>query len=207
MRSLFVALTLLLCSCSGGNRYVIEGTTAQSGGYYYLFKGYDLVDSAEVVAGCYRFEGEIDSLIPVRNVASTNLKDMSVTTRFAQVILEAGTIKVVEDDNSPTGGLVVSGTKANDAIYNFAVKGSQIQQSLEFVYSREQREEYAKQYNKLVVKTIERNLKNFASIYMLSISGGRFTDEQKLKYLNSMAPSVQRTMAAENLREKLQTVK
>ena len=207
MRAFVVALTLLLCSCSGGNRYIIEGSTAQTDGYYYLFRGYDLVDSAEVVAGRYRFEGEIDSLIPVRNVASTNLKDLGVTTRFTQVILEPGTIKVVEDDNSPTGGLVVSGTKGNDAIHNFAVKGLQIQEALEFVFTREQREYYAEQYNELVVKTIERNLKNFASLYMLTISGDRFTDEQKLQYLNRMSPSMQRTTAAVNLREKLQTVK
>ena len=200
-----MALALLLCSCSSnGNRYVIEGTTAQSGPYY-LYRGYEIVDSAEVVNGHYRFEGEVDSLVPVRNISSGNIRKMEGTARFAPLILEAGTITVAEDDNSPTGGLTVGGTRANKAIHNFAIKGMEIQQASDFVFSREEREQLMERYNKLVVNTIERNLNNFASLYMLIISEDRFTAEQKAAYFNRMPKHIQQTEAGQSIKNELQT--
>ena len=199
------AVALLLCSCSRDNRYVIEGTTAKTDGYYYLFRGYEVVDSAEVVDGKYRFEGEIDSLIPTRNIGSTRLDNPMITTRFTTVILERGVIRVSEDDKSVTGGLVVVGTKGNEAIGNFAVKGTKIQEAGEFVFTREQKKELAQQYNKLVTKTIEKNLDNFASLYLLSVSGNRFSAEQKAKYLERLSPEMSRTVAAKIIRAQIDT--
>ena len=49
MRLFAFILSVLLCSCTAQtDRYIIEGTTSQTG-HYYLFKGYELVDSAEVI--------------------------------------------------------------------------------------------------------------------------------------------------------------
>lgn len=196
-------LAALLCACTPSNRYVIEGTTSKSEGYYYLCSGYDVVDSAAIVDGKYRFEGEIDSLIPIRNISSTNLSDRWEMTRFAPVILERGTVQVSEDDKSITGGLVVVGTDGNDAIHNFAVKGHQIQVAAENAFSIEEREALGEQYVKLVTKSIERNLDNFAGLYLLSVSGNRFNDEQKERYLNRLSPAMQRTTAAQILREQI----
>lgn len=207
MRTIVTAVfaALLLTACHTSNRYIIEGTTSKSEGCYYLFRGYDLVDSAVIVDGKYRFEGEIDSLVPTRNISSTNLNDPWLTTRFAPVILDSGTIRVSEDDSSVTGGLVVVGTKGNDAIYNFATKGHQIQEAGEFVFSQEEREKLNREYDKLVTKTIEKNLDNFASLYLLSVSGNRYTDEQKAKYLKRLSPAMKRTTAAEFIRNQINT--
>ena len=211
MRAIYatiVAIAAILCACttSNGTHYTIEGTTALADGeHYYLFNGYDIVDSALVTNGKYRFEGEIDSLIPTRNIGSTNLRDRWETTRFTPIILEAGTITVVEDDKSITGGLTVSGTKGNDAIHNFAVKGWDIQQRGEFVLNAEHKKALIEEYNELVTKTITKNLDNFASLFLLSVSQDRYTDEQKAKFLKRLSPAMKRTTAAQMLKEQLET--
>ena len=208
MKGVIIAAIILLCSCTPtGNRYTIEGTTSKSDGFYYLFSGYDVVDSAEVVAGRYRFEGEIDSLIPMRNIGSTNLSDPFATTRFAPVILEAGTVTVTEDDNSPTGGLIVSGTKGNNAMRDFVIRGMELRERNDFAFSAQERKQINQSYDKLVTKIIERNLNNFASVYMLTLSGNRFSDELKSKYISRLSPAMQRTKAIQDLKMSLQTTK
>lgn len=174
-------------------------------GYYYLYKGYDLVDSAQVIDGKYRFESEVDTLIPTRNICNMKLNNPWLSPRLATIILDRGTIRVSEDDKSITGGLVVSGTKGNDALRNFAIKGHQIQEAAEYVFIPEQREKLAKEYAKLVTKTIEKNLDNFAGLYLLSVSGDRFSDKQKAKYLNRLSPEMQKTTAAQILRAQIKT--
>ena len=203
---LALILSILLGACSApSNHYIIEGTTSMSDGYYYLYKGYDLVDSAQVIDGKYRFESEVDTLIPTRNICNMKLNNPWLSPRLATIILDRGTIRVSEDDKSVTGGLVVSGTKGNDALRNFAIKGHQIQEAAEYVFIPEQREKLAKEYAKLVTKTIEKNLDNFAGLYLLSVSGDRFSDKQKAKYLNRLSPEMQKTTAAQILRAQIKT--
>lgn len=203
---LALILSILFSACSTpSNRYIIEGTTAKSDGYYYLYKGYDLVDSAQVVDGKYRFEDEVDSLIPTRNISNTKLNNPWLSPRLATVILDSGTIRVSEDDNSVTGGLVVTGTKGNDALREFAEKGHQIQEAADYAFIPEQREKLGQQYAKLVTKTIEKNLDNFAGLYLLTVSGDRFSDEQKAKYLDKLSPEMQKTIAAQILRAQIKT--
>lgn len=203
---LALILSILFGACSApSDHYIIEGTTSQSEGYYYLYKGYELVDSAQIVNGKYHFEGQIDALIPTRNISSAKLNNPWIAPRFASIILERGVIKVADDDSSVTGGLTVGGTKGNSALHNFAVKGNEIQQAAEYAFLPEQREELAEQYAKLVTKTIERNFDNFASLYLLSASGDRYSDSQMAEYLDRLSPAMQRTTAAQILRERILT--
>lgn len=207
MRLFAFILSIILCSCtSQSDRYIIEGTTSQTG-HYYLLKGYELVDSAEIVDGHYRFEGEIDREVPIRNICNTNLSDEWVRTRFAPVILEGGVVKVVEDDKSVTGGLTVTGTKGNNAIHNFAVKGHQIQEAGEFIFDPHQREKLVKAAQELAIKSVEKNLDNFASLYILSINGKRFTVEQKEKFYKKLSPAMQATTAAQVLKNQIEKSK
>jgi hypothetical protein len=48
-------------------------------------------------------------------------------------------------------------------------------------------------------------LNNFASLFLLSASGDRFTDSQKAEFLDRLSPALKRTTAAEMLREKIET--
>ena len=203
-----IAAALMLCSCTPtSNRYIIEGSTSKTDGYYYLFSGYDVVDSAEIVSGHYRFEGDIDSLIPIRNIGSTSLRDVYASTRFTPIILEAGTVVVTEDDNSPTGGLVVSGTKGNNALRNFVIEGMKLQQRGDNAFTLEERKAVNSAYDALVERTIRKNLNNFASVYLLTLSGNRFTAEQKEAFISRLSPAMQRTKAVKDLKSNLQTTK
>lgn len=209
MRGLIITIALLLCACTpNGNRYIIEGSTSKADGeFYYLFSGYDVVDSAEIISGRYRFEGVVDSLIPMRNIGSTNLIDRYATTRFTPIILEAGTITVAEDDNSPTGGLVVGGTEGNNALRQFVINGVALQEQGKNAFSSEERVAINNAYDELVDKTIRRNLSNFTSVYLLTLSGNRYTAEQKEKFISRLSPAMQQTKAAVELKRSLQTTK
>lgn len=202
MKSIILALTLLFISCSSNSdgRFVIEGQTSElDGKYYYLLDELKVLDSAKIENGRYRFEGLIDSIAPLRNISSTDCSSPLITTRFTYVVLEEGTIHVKEDDNSPTGGLVVYGTDANDALNNFAVKGSQIREKLKFATSKEERTAIMEEYSTLVEKTIENNLDNYAGVQLLSVSGSRFSNMQKTKYLNRLSKEMKKTRAAKAL--------
>jgi hypothetical protein len=54
-------------------------------------------------------------------------------------------------------------------------------------------------------QTIEKNLDNFASLYLLSVSGDRFSAEQKAKYLERLSPEMSRTVAAKIIRAQIDT--
>lgn len=209
MKGIIIVFALLLTACAPtSNTYIIEGSTSKADGeFYYLFSGYDVVDSAVVTAGHYRFEGVVDSLIPMRNIGSTNLVDRFEITRFTPVILEAGTITVAEDDNSPTGGLVIGGTKGNNALRNFVVKGMELQERGKEAFSSEERKAINNAYEELVRKSINRNLDNFASVYLFTLSSNSYSPEQKEKFISRLSPAMQKTKAIEELKRSLQTTK
>lgn len=204
---LALILTLLFGGCNrDANSYLIEGTTAKQSGYYYLLEGYNIVDSAEVVNGHYRFEGQIDTRVPVRNIASASSAiEVVGNTRFAQVILEGGTIGVSEDDYSPTGGLKVVGTKGNEAMYNFAVEAMALQEQIRDCFDNTTRKRLMTRYEKLVDRTIRRNLDNYAGVNLLMASGGRYSTEQRREFIERMSSSMRQTEAVENMIENLNT--
>ena len=128
-------------------------------------------------------------------------------TRFTPVILESGTVTVIEDDNSPTGGLVVSGTKGNNALRQFVIKGIELQERGKEAFSAEERMAVNSAYDELVDKTIRKNLNNFTSVYLLTVSGERYTAEQKQRFISRLSPAMQQTKAAVELKRSLQTTK
>jgi uncharacterized circularly permuted ATP-grasp superfamily protein len=114
---------------------------------------------------------------------------------------------VTEDDNSPTGGLVVSGTKGNNALRNFVIEGMKLQQRGDNAFTLEERKVVNSAYDALVERTIRKNLNNFASVYLLTLSGNRFTAEQKEAFISRLSPAMQRTKAVKDLNSNLQTTK
>ena len=123
------------------------------------------------------------------------------------MILEAGTITVAEDDNSPTGGLVIGGTKGNNALRNFVIKGMELQERGKEAFSSEERKAINNAYEELVRKSINRNLDNFASVYLFTLSSNSYSPEQKEKFISRLSPAMQKTKAIEELKRSLQTTK
>ena len=197
MRGLILALVVLCASCTKSNKFVIEGTSAAEGSYYYMFKGRQLLDSVAVVNGKYRFSGEVDQKLPICNISTTNMKNPKQKNRFVQVVLDSRKVSVVEDDNSPLGGgLVVKGSKANEALYNFAAASSRLRDSIRTTKEKEQRSEYLAQYHTLVKTTIEENLDNFAGVYLLFLAGGRLSEQERVEFHSRLTPAMRQTTAA-----------
>ena len=144
--------------------------------------------------------------MPVRNIASaSNTHDFMNQIRFAQVILEGGTITVTEQDNSATGGLAIRGTKGNDAMYNFAREAMLIQEAIAESFYPENRKKLIEKYEQMLNKTIRKNLDNFASVNLLIASQNRYTVEQRLDIINRMSPQMRETRTVKALIEKLNT--
>ncbi len=210
MRVLIIVLALLFTACSGVEKghYIIEGKSYDEGSYYYLFRADKMVDSALVTNGQYRFEGIVEEQLPIRNISSTSLRDPFVPARFTQVILEdSGIIKVCEDDNSPTGKLKVTGTKANNALYNFSTEATRYHEAMRSCADREKRAEYMSKYIELVKQTVYDNLDNFAGVFMFTLSSTRFTEQEREDILKRVSPKMQKTEAIKQLTRKEQTLK
>ncbi|MBR7183910.1 MAG: DUF4369 domain-containing protein [Alistipes sp.] len=203
MRVILAIVALFAVSCSSNTgRYIIEGTTFNQG-YYYLSDGHRVVDSALIVDGRYRFEGEVDSLVPIRYLASTSLRNPMEIARVTQVILESGTISVSEDDDSPTGGLIVSGTDGNDALRQFTYDGMKLRAEMRDTRDMKDREAVMKRYDALVAKVISKNSSNYAGTLLLSISKDRFSNEQRAKFYKKLSPAMKKTLAAQQVYEQL----
>lgn len=203
MLLVFAALFAVSCSSHSTGRFVIEGTTFNKDGYYYLSDGHRLTDSAQIVDGRYRFEGEIDSLNPIRYISNNDLRNPMAIARVTQVILESGTVVVSEDDNSPTGGLIIGGTKGNDALRKFTLDGVKLREKMRQTRDIEAREAVMKEYDALVAKVIEKNRDNFAGTLLLSISKDRFSKEQRERYYNRLSDAMKKSLAAQQVYEQL----
>ena len=117
IRIIIIALVSLLVFASCGNGYLIEGTSSVSklDGKMLFVKvpqGGEMinVDSAEVVHGLFKMQGEIDSAV----IASLYMDEQSILP----LVMESGNIQIQIDN----GRLTVSGTPLNDVLYDFVSK-------------------------------------------------------------------------------------
>lgn len=111
------ALVSMLFSTSCRSEYLIEGSSSVSrlDGKMLFVKISDgermiNIDSAEVVHGLFRMEGEVDSAV----IASLYMDDQSIMP----LVVERGNIQIKIDN----GRLVASGTPLNNKLYDFVEK-------------------------------------------------------------------------------------
>ncbi len=177
--SILAAVALMLCACtSNKNKYVIEGNVAGLEGTVYLYDQDDnLLDSATVEAGVFRFKGV---------VAQSDLYHITDSREDAQTIdlpffLEPGTIRIAktEEDAAP----VVSGTPSNDAFaaYNEACK-KLIEEYRNPETAEERRNAIEEEFDQLAEDTYEANIGNCLGAKLLQnksyeLSGRELLDE------------------------------
>ena len=111
------ALVALLFSTSCRSEYLIEGSSSVSrlDGKMLFVKISDgermiNIDSAEVVHGLFRMQGEVDSAF----IASLYMDDQSIMP----LVVERGNIQIKIDN----GRIVASGTPLNEKLYDFVEK-------------------------------------------------------------------------------------
>lgn len=157
------AAALVLCACTQKNKYVIEGNVAGLEGTVYLLdQNENVLDSAAVEAGVFRFKGVVEQP-DVRYI--TDSRENAQT--FAQVFfLEPGTItiKAAEGEEMP----VVSGTPSNDgfAAFNVARKAL-IDEYRNPDTTDERRDAIEEEFDKLTEEAYAANIGNRFGIMLL----------------------------------------
>ncbi len=186
MKKIFIlAVAALLGSCTANApRYVIEGEASE--GTYYLIVDKDVVDSAIVENGKFRFEGEIPAT-PVCNVA--NARDFKSATSMALVILESGTISVKNTD----GGLQVSGTPANDANTTYSAASKALREEYRNPETSEERRKAIAEteYDQLTRTTYEANRTNYFGAMLLSRMSHGLTGKEILDEIAKFSQEMQ----------------
>lgn len=172
---LILAAAAALCACAGKNRYVIEGTVDEPIDMVYLY-GTELLDSAAVENGAFRFEGSIE--VPVQGFVSDS-RDGAPATFGRMFILEPGTIVLSADADQR-----VSGTPSNDASYAYRKAGEAlIMEYRAEETTDERRGEIEKEYDELTRTTMEANRDNYFGVQLLAqqlsyeLSGRELLDE------------------------------
>ncbi len=182
------AVATILSSCSTDTpRYVIEGEA--SGGTYYLFVDRQVVDSAVVENGKFRFEGEIPAS-PVCNVA--NAADLANASHTALVILESGIISIKESSEA-ADGLQVSGTPANDANATYSAAAKALREEFRNPETSEERRKAIAEteYDQLTRTTYEANRTNYFGAIMLSRMSYELSGQEILDEIAKFSPEMQ----------------
>ena len=118
VRTIF-SVILLLLGTSCASEYQIEGNSSVTklDGKMFVVKiprdGQMMpIDSAEVIHGLFKMQGEIDSVV----IASLYMGDQSIMP----LVVEEGNIRIMIDN----ARVMVSGTPLNDELYRFVGKKS-----------------------------------------------------------------------------------
>ncbi len=190
MKKIFIlAMAAILSSCAAdAPRYVIEGEASE--GTYYLFVDRQVVDSAVVENGKFRFEGEIPAS-PVCNVA--NAADLGGASQAALVILESGVIFVKESGDATGGSLQVSGTPANDANTAYSAAAKALREEYRNPETSEERRKAIAEteYDQLTHTAYEANRTNYFGAIMLSRMSYELSGQEILDEIAKFSPEMQ----------------
>ena len=176
------AAALLFCACTSPNRYVIEGNVAGLEGTVYLFDGNEnLLDSATVQSGVFRFKGTVEQ--PDRCFLADSRDPQQQVHAFAALFfLEPGTI-VITKTEADEGAPAVSGTPSNDgfAAFNVANKAL-IEEFRNPETTDERREAIEEEYEALTEEAYAANIGNRFGVMLLlqksyELSGQELLDE------------------------------
>ncbi len=175
--SILAAAALMLCACTNKNQYVIEGNVAGLEGTAYLYDPDDnLLDSATVEAGVFRFKGVV-AQPDFYYITDSRENTQTIELPF---FLEPGTIRIVKaEEEAP----VVSGTPSNDAFaaYNKAARAL-IEEYRNPETTEERRNAIEEEFEQLDEDTYEANIGNCFGAKLLQnksyeLSGQELLDE------------------------------
>lgn len=177
---ILAAAAAVLCSCGSKNKYAVEGSVKGANATVYLFdEENNIIDSAAVKEGAFRFEGVADA----PKVAILRDARDEDATFGAMLILEPGTIQVADVAESPYRKRV-TGTPANDASDAYATAGNALVTEFRNPDTTpDRREVIEKEYEELTRKAMEENRSNLFGAMLLAqqlsyeLSGQELLDE------------------------------
>lgn len=184
--SILAAVALVLCACTNKNKYVIEGNVAGLEGTVYLYdQDENLLDSATVEAGVFRFKG-IVAQPDIRHITDSRENMQTIDLPF---FLEPGTIRIAKtEEDAP----VVSGTPANDAFaaYNKACK-TLIEEYRNPETAEERRDAIEEAYDQLTEDTYEANIGNCLGATLLQDKSYELSGQELLNEIAKFPAELQ----------------
>jgi len=203
---LIPAIAAALYACGGGNGYTIQGQAAGLEGTVYLYADNEIVDSAAVNNGAFRFEGTVDTPA-VRYI--TDARE-GAPTFMAMVILEPGTITVADDAENPGRRKSATGTPANDAYNDYNARAAALASEYrDTETSDERREAIEEEYDQMGRTAMEANRDNYFGAMMLQQMGYELTGQEILDQIALFPAALQQTelltRMKENAEQKIKT--
>lgn len=177
---ILAAAAAVLCSCGSKNKYAVEGSVKGANATVYLFdEENNIIDSAAVKEGAFRFEGVADA---PKVVILRDARDEDATFG-AMVILEPGTIQVADVEDSPYRKRV-TGTPANDASEAYTLAMNALRDEFRKPETTAERREALEQEAEQLARTaVDQNRTNLFGAMLLAqqlsyeLSGQELLDE------------------------------
>lgn len=186
-KTLWIAAALL-CGCATNN-YTIDGRVEGLEGTVYLFAGDQLLDSARVDRGAFRFKGTIEA--PETRVI-TDAADENGTFG-TMLILEPGTIRLKSDPANP-GRIIAAGTPSNDAKTAFEERlDALVKEFRDPDTSEERREAILEENETLRSQACENNRDNYFGVLILAESTYGMSGRELLDEIDLFSPEMQQT--------------
>lgn len=204
---ILAAAAAVLCSCGSKNKYTVEGSVKGANATVYLFdEENNVIDSAAVKEGAFRFEGVADApkVAILRDARDNN------ATFGAMLILEPGTIQVADDAENPYRKRV-TGTPSNDASDAYATAGNAL--VTEFrnpETTAERREAIEEEYEAMTHRVMDENRSNLFGAMLLDQQlayelSGKELLEEIAKFPAEMQQSSVLVKLKENAERKIKT--
>ncbi len=195
---IFAAVALMLCACTNKNKYVIEGNVAGLEGTVYLYdQDENLLDSATVEAGVFRFKGVVAQPQPdFYHITESRENTQTIELPF---FLEPGTIRIVKTEEEAP---VVSGTPSNDAFtaFNEASK-TLIQEYRNPETSEERRAAIEKEFDQLNEDTYKANIGNCVGAKLLQNKSYELSGQEMLDEIAKFPAELQTSKLLTELKE------
>lgn len=204
---ILAAAAAVLCSCGSKNKYAVEGSVKGANATVYLFdEENNVIDSAAVKEGAFRFEGVADA----PKVAILRDSRENSATFGAMLILEPGTIQVADDAENPYRKRV-TGTPSNDASDAYATAGNAL--VTEFrnpETTAERREAIEEEYEAMTRRVMDENRSNLFGAMLLDQQlayelSGKELLEEIAKFPAEMQQSSVLVKLKENAERKIKT--
>ncbi len=168
-----------LCACTPKNAYVIEGHVAGLENTVYLYEGNEIVDSAAVKEGVFRFKGTVGQ--PAVYYVSDMQGEGQTYTFAQQIVLEPGKTVITKTADDETAA--VTGTPSNEALGAFnRTRRALIAEYRDSATTDERREEIEAEVDGLTDTAYEANRGNYFGAMLLQekaydLSGQELLDE------------------------------
>lgn len=198
---LILAAAAAMYSCSNPKQYTIEGAVEGPATMVYMYEDDNIVDSASVENGKFRFEGIAEAPAMRYIIDSPDGQPQSFGAEF---FVEPGTI-VFENDAEQPQMKYTTGTPANDAAKAYKLAATALVKEFRAPETTEERREaIEEEFEKLGKDAIEQNRNNYFGATTLASQASGMESKEIMDEIAKFAPEIQQSKALTDLAEMAQ---